>query len=540
MAENDGSNDLTNKPSRRASGDLSRSKHRPNIVVRHFSIPASSWGFVIGKGGETLRNLQTEFGVRVKVPRPDAAPGSEVTVSGLPEACDRCGDRIQQMVHQMSRGEAKQKPKAKPKLKASAANQSFFPAECTLCDKQLGSLDVVFSHLCSALHLQNLQDHLSDPSARPAVENDIMSVCELLAKPKVHDLHDELGFDVASLANAAPHYIERRMAAKALQEQVQKLRPDFEWLRVQDRWHVRWDESPDPSGTKSMLLAPLLEDILLRCHLDKLPPLARIPKLPAPLPKLDPKVKKNKEAKARHKWPFEPTSRLGIAVILKRGLLLQDFDLICGTSLIKALSGDTSRAKDTYYLQRYCKTICCLHKPAALYTADDAGHAVETLLCGAAGKDSSFYTSSTLCIGRYRLLVTSEVDACNDSGDVIELKSSSKKMGMAFVDSHVALQVAINGSRFVFGCSLDSNKINLIGVEQISSTDGIHVRSASFTSQGQRVMLLLERIFSDASFDHAASSTDMSCIMELTFDDIKAPVIKPAGKGVAVLPEGIV
>lgn len=289
-----------------------------------------------------------------------------------------------------------------------------------------------------------------------------------------------------------------------------------------------------------MLQSPHIEDMLVRCYIDEPPPLVRIPMLPAPLPKVDPKMRKSNIAKGEHKWPFDPTSRLGIAVILKRGLLLDDFDVICGTSLIKALSGDSNRTKDTFYLQQYHKTLCCLHVPHSFHSQDSAGHAVETLLCGSAGKCSSFYACSTVSIGRYRILVTSEVDARDSSDDVLELKSSSKKKGMEFVDGGVALQIALNGSQHLLGCSLDVSQTHLIQTESISAAAVVQAHSTAFINQGQRVMLLLERVLSHACFERVAPSPEVGCVLKMTFDDTKAPVIAPAPVGIGVLPDGIV
>jgi len=176
--------------------------------------------------------------------------------------------------------------------------------------------------------------------------------------------------------------------------------------------------------------------------------------------------------------------------------------------------------------------------PSNFHSENDAGHAVETLLCGASGKDCSFYASSSVRIGPYQVLITSEIDARDDAGRVIELKSSSNKEGMAFVDNHVSLQVACNGSHHVLGCTLDVDKTKLLKTEAILASDAIQSHSNAFINQGQRVVLLLERVYNHECFDRAASASDTSVVMEVTFDDIKAPIIKPTPSGIGVLPEG--
>lgn len=287
-----------------------------------------------------------------------------------------------------------------------------------------------------------------------------------------------------------------------------------------------------------MLQAPSIDDMLLRCNLTCLPPLARLPLLPARLPKLDPESKKINRDKGAHKWPYDPTSRLGIAVALKRQQSLGDFDIICGTSLLKVLSGDSRYAKDKFYVQRHKATLCFLHVPSSFHSQDMPGHAVETLLCGSAGKGSSFHAASSIRIRGYHLLVTSEIDARNENGDLVETKSSSTKEGMEFIDAKVALQVAVNGSRYVLGCNLDHEKTQLLSTCRVLTSDALQAHRASFIRQGQRVSFLLDRIFKDECFARPSPSSE-SIVMEMTFDDIKAPVLKPAAPGITVLPEGI-
>ena len=64
------------------------------------------------------------------------------------------------------------------------------------------------------------------------------------------------------------------------------------------------------------------------------------------------------------------------------GIDLSNYDFVCGTSFIKALAGDNDRIRDTYYIQHFGETACVLHVPTGFHGQNDAGHAVEMLLCG--------------------------------------------------------------------------------------------------------------------------------------------------------------
>jgi len=324
------------------------------------------------------------------------------------------------------------------------------------------------------------------------------------------------------------------MAVELMQKQILRISPAREWLHVEDRWRCWWDDSISASGQRSILKAPSMDELFERCHLDKSPPVLRIPGLPAQLPQRDPKQIKCDLGKGQHKWPFEPTARLGLAVLQMRGLALDDFDIICGTSFIKALSGDSQRCKDTYYLQALRQTVCVLHVPARFHSQDESGHAVERLLCGCA-RGGSFYCSSRLRIGQYCVLVTSEVDASNDHGDLVELKSSSKKKGLEFADTKCNLQIAINGSSYVLGCILDQDKTQLVQTELISSAEACNAHQAAFTWQGQSVRFFLQRILSEGCMGRCMCSSEIGPIMKVTFND-KEPVITPALQPVEVFP----
>eukprot|EP00971_Amphidinium_carterae_P178171 3534106-Amphidinium_carterae.1 len=76
-----------------------------------------------------------------------------------------------------------------------------------------------------------------------------------------------------------------------------------------------------------------------------------------PLPKIPGR------AVQKMRWPEVPTSRLGIAVLLKSGREIGDVDLICGTAFLHALGGDNMYTKEDYYLQLHGTTMVALHVP---------------------------------------------------------------------------------------------------------------------------------------------------------------------------------
>jgi len=228
---------------------------------------------------------------------------------------------------------------------------------------------------------------------------------------------------------------------------------------------------------------------------------------------------------------------MGIAVAHSLQWPLDAFDITCGTSLIKALGGDKSAVKDGYLLQRFRGVVCCLTVPCRKHNADDAGHAVERLLCGTSAGLGSFEMVTSLRVGDLRFLVTSEVDACDGDGRVVELKSSSVASGMGMAPATTALQVAVNGSDFVLACSLDADKSQLEAVRKIPADEVLSAREAALVAYGRRVRLLAARVMEYMRSE--ARGSDVGGIVRLTFDESKAPCLEPAGEGVEVLPRGL-
>ena len=114
-----------------------------------------------------------------------------------------------------------------------------------------------------------------------------------------------------------------------------------------------------------------------RCDLNRPPPVARTPVLPAPLPKT--RLTKLNNDRSCHKYPAAPAgARVGTALVKKLGLNLSSYDYICGTSFIYALAGDSRYMKDDFYLE-WCEETCCvLHIPSHKHSQDTVGHAVES------------------------------------------------------------------------------------------------------------------------------------------------------------------
>lgn len=479
-----------------------------------------------------MKQLQSELGVRIRVPRPDAPPGAAVTVHGTRTACDACEERLWGIVEEMARG--KTKPKANKKTSDVRAP---WPSKCPLCRTKLDTVRTTYQHLGSPRHFHQVTARQRCAlDAAPGSEN-ILGIAAFLQEANVAELHAKLGFNVQALLEAAPELERYRRKAAELQNAIAREPALFEWLLVEQRWCSAWDESPPRDGTTlDIHLAPPFEEIEARCVLDERPPLIRAVALPVSLPRGSLFGKKDRQSKAKHLFPFCPSSRLGLIVLLKRRRCCEEFDVVCGTSLIKALSGDHQRCADTYYLQRFRGAVCCLHVARHFHDQDDVGHSVELLLCGGDSKrPQSFFCSSSVLVGSRRLLITSEVDARDEQGSLVEIKTSSTKCGAAIITPSTSLQVACNGSDVVLCCGLDPEKMQLKDLEPVPASAALEQHRQSLVRSGQRVRHLLEALLADPLLGEA----DGGPVLKLTFDDIKRPVLEPAARDVAVLPEGL-
>eukprot|EP00756_Hemistasia_phaeocysticola_P046774 Hpha_TRINITY_DN20599_c0_g1::TRINITY_DN20599_c0_g1_i1::g.30752::m.30752 len=417
-----------------------------------------------------------------------------------------------------------------------------FPPKCSLCNAGLSGQHDTFNHLRGSRHLKNMEYAAEADSELKEVQNAraledtcfLGGVAVLLSTTKWWGLHERHGFDVTRLLELLPLEQERRRAVEAVEQEIRAQPGDSAWLKVESRFFFQWDDSLS-GAPLPVFKAPYLDDMIRRCTLENMPPLLQVPSyFPVPVPPL---TGYRRRCKAQGYPHVHRGGRLGIALAKKKGLAIESYDVLCGTSFIKALSG-IANTKDTYYLQRFGtnRTICVLHIPERYHNPNTVGHAVERLLCPSQ-TGASFEAATTLVIGGKRFLVMSEVDAVDENGDVVELKSSSNKVGKAFVCRKVALQVRINGSQYVVGCALDKGQTNLIGVERISTA----AEDDDLNLLGKRAVYNLNRLIQDlaeADGSTPASVDSVGSVWKMNFDDLRVPYLEAADPGVHVLPQG--
>lgn len=235
------------------------------------------------------------------------------------------------------------------------------------------------------------------------------------------------------------------------------------------------------------------------------------------------------------------------------------YDVICGTSFIRALSGETKfTTKGTFYLQRFgvgsSTALCVLYSPYCGYSQESAGHAVERALCGAQHDPGSFYAASSLKIcSKYRFLVTSEVDATSETGEWCEIKSSMNHDIGNFLHTKNMLQTAVNGSEYIVACMLNKEMTHLQDVkwihlhsEKSANTDAdssvIRIARSPLIHKGKRVKLILGRVLENEllKIDKIEKAiVNLGSVVKLTFDEDKAPVMALAKKKIEVLPSVI-
>mmetsp|Transcript_42322 Transcript_42322/g.78831 ORF Transcript_42322/g.78831 Transcript_42322/m.78831 type:complete len:503 (+) Transcript_42322:78-1586(+) len=496
-------------------------------IERSVDVARAFYGPLIGKGGAQLKAFQEEFGVRIRIPQEGAV--GPVKLIGAKKRCEACEAAIWLLVEKHSR----KAETAKPSKPRRLAGKFPFPEKCC-CGAQLASLTVALEHLRSGKHVTKVEEELGTRFLGDAGERclTLAQLMTMLGTPEAQQLHRQWGYETGKLLEAIPREQERlrrkEQKEQELRVEIVRLPADPEWLNVESRLVLHWDDSP---GTVKMGLqqAPPLADMIGRLNFGRSPPTAIVPKLPAALPRVDPKQRKRNAEVGSHKYPAEPASgRLGIAVIQAQSWHLSAYRFVCGTSFIKALAGDVQRTKDVFHLQRVGSTTVVLHDPQTFHNQDDAGHAVERLLCR--GDPQHFAAATTLSIDGLMFMVTSEVDAADINGELQEIKSSKHADGMSF-SKEIALQVSVNGSKSILACLLDSDRTRAIRTETTSVEDVRERYEEALTAMGRRVRLLLRRVLA------TVEGRNEDGALKMTFDECRLPIFDDSN--VQVLPVGL-
>ena len=75
------------------------------------------------------------------------------------------------------------------------------------------------------------------------------------------------------------------------------------------------------------------------------------------------------------RYPKEPTSRLGLAILAKMQVPEREFpDLVCGTSFIHALAGNPKYTRDTFFLEWHNNTLVVVHLREKSWDTASVGH----------------------------------------------------------------------------------------------------------------------------------------------------------------------
>ena len=488
------------------------------MVQLEMEVPDVYRGVVIGKEGANLKQMQAEFNVKVRLHKSEG----HITVEGPRAKVDACMEKIRGLIASKARGaDRPKKGKGSGKGKGVVKNKTdngALPPNCPLCKSEMTSLPQALSHLVGCKHfieVKAVRPEFTRILEQFAKKWDLLHLAEAFQDPQLANFHQGLGFGVEQLLAAIPAELQKREAIQQVKADAVSFSPDPSWLKIQHRIVVHWDTLESGMKPHSLTTAPHLAEMLSRCTL-KNPPLAKIPSCPFALPQVNRALHKSNSLKARHMYPAEPgSSRLGVAIMTMLGFRRSDYDFVCGTSFVKALSGDSIRMQDAYYLQWFQGTVYVLHVPSRYHGQDEPGHAVERLICGETR--GYFAAATTLTIDEHTFLVMSEVDATDQAGDLVEIKSSRANN---FLPKEAVLQTALNGSKHVLACTLDGDRSRLESVQWMP-TEEARQNNEDFIFQGQRARLMLgkvvdfmkdkdERGIWKVAFEHAGLSFALS------------------------------
>ena len=201
-------------------------------------------------------------------------------------------------------------------------------------------------------------------------------------------------------------------------------------------------------------------------------------------------------------------------------------DIVCSTSLLRALAGDKKRC-DSFSAVNVCvpgfptRSFMAVerHRPRKTEDLGDQGRRVEQLVVGK--HDCTFHSIALLKIDDITLLVESEIDAAGPDGEVMEVKSSRKQpSGGPYGPGASSIQVIINGSNTIKHVQVSPDGERALSINDVKTVTINNVRE---TQQWKRIreqlpafVLRIKEILSL----HAHAS------VAVTFDHEKNPVFK--------------
>jgi hypothetical protein len=486
-------------------------------------VPSNKAGRVVGKGGKNVKRLGTETNtvIRVGTNTHDTGGGAgqsvSVIISGATMAtCQAAASKLLALVQG-------KKPAVYTLTRAQKHSRKFTPAICSLCNTALNSLKTCITHVASRRHVELAGGVCVCGDKCTPGESIIAS---MLACSAQRSNLAKLGFDVEAIADALVDggtVSTVDGAAKASKE----IAADADWLVEQSIRYVSWNGLSDKGGTTFPLTqAAPLEQSLRRVAINQTPPLFEAPaNMPVLLPPRKPRYTKER-------WPESAGAiPVAVAATVKAGESIDDVDIICGTSFIRAMCGQSRDTSHKYYLQRRGETLLVQKNPnRKTNDMTDPGVLVEDCCCKTA-PHMTYFSVSRFKVGQYVLMTAAEVDGFSkETNRPVELKTKNKASQPSQRD---LLQISINGSSHIAQFILSKDEKQLESLKMYSIDEIRKNKAEYWIFAGQRLKYVLGLILNNEAVKGAIERP-----ITLSFGNDKLPVFSPAPDGTAVVPPG--
>lgn len=493
------------------------------MPTRTVGIPKDKVGLIIGKGGQTLKTIQTRAGVEsIRVDNNNEKNG-HVAVNIRGRTDDQCNQAVKEIEALVARKKHSKRLTAhnlRHKRNEVAGNKHS-PPTCRLCEREINSMASCIHHLQSKFHIEKVgglclcADKKCEEKGRP--------IEALLSCPAQKDAHRELGFQVEAILEALKDGIGQPMIDGGRDEAL-LLSSDPDWMVLVSRRFVGWNGlKKKGSPTTPPSKAPTIEDCICRLSLDQHPPKFTVPSMPASLPA--PK----KLTTTKLVYPHKPGASLSLAVLKATGGSLEEVDFIATTNIFYAMWGFGSTMKDTFLVQRLGNSIIVQGQKKTSHMSIDVGILTENLCCPSHAPGSSNYSISRFKVGSHHLMVLSELDAFDtNSGRPVEVKSRS---ACKYPSTKELVQASANGSSHiaVFQRSGDDKDIKSLAMYSLEEMRERH--SNAWIYAGQRIRHTLNLVKANPTVQAAIRHPVI-----MSFDNSKLPVFTKAGPGCSLIP----
>jgi hypothetical protein len=232
-----------------------------------------------------------------------------------------------------------------------------------------------------------------------------------------------------------------------------------------------------------------------------------------------------------NRFPNAPGYAASIVVAMDRGLCMESVDFMMGGSALDVFSQGVIdvRSGAKYFAQRVGKTIVVAKHSEYMNDFADVGHQFERLVTGGSVEDTApgplYQHLQTLSVGPYTVLFSAEVDAVDEDGKVVEVKSGNPR----YFGTKLIWQMVSSGAKTLVRA--EKRGMRLLGIKRVGLDALVKEQPKSTLVEQQRAI-----IKSLGYLKEMAKDIPDSRPVEITFDGTGRPVVLTNATNTTILP----